>query len=101
MRAARIDANQPEIVRALRKAGCSVQPLHTVGGGVPDLLVCIPGLNHPSAKSGLYLLEIKDGAKPPSARQLTPDQKAWHRDWCGPVHVVESIEAALAAVGME
>ena len=93
MRAARIDANQPEIVRALRKAGCSVQPLHTVGGGVPDLLVC--------RGTCLYLLEIKDGAKPPSARQLTPDQKAWHRDWCGPVHVVESIEAALAAVGME
>ena len=38
-RAARVDRNQAEIVVALRAGGASVQPLHAVGKGVPDLLV--------------------------------------------------------------
>lgn len=33
MRAARVDQNQAEIVAALRKAGASVQHLHTIGKG--------------------------------------------------------------------
>lgn len=90
--AAQVDRNQPEIVQALRSVGCSVQPLHQVGGGVPDLLVGIGGLN--------YLLEVKDGAKPPSARALNADQVVWHRDWRGQRVVVESVEDALAAVGL-
>ena len=32
----------------------------------------------------------KDGAKPPSARRLTPDQIEWHARW--PVHVVTAAE---------
>ena len=58
-RAARIDRNQPEIVEALRKLGASVQPLHTVHDSVPDLLIGYQGRN--------FLLEVKDGTKPPSA----------------------------------
>ena len=38
-RAGKIDANQPEIVAALRDAGCSVLSLAQLGGGVPDLLI--------------------------------------------------------------
>ena len=62
-RAARADSNQAEIVDALRKVGASVQPIHTVGGGVPDLLVGFRGQN--------YLFEVKDGEKAPSDRRLT------------------------------
>jgi|GEM_PF-5567154 len=58
-RSARIDRNQPEIVEALRKLGASVQPLHTAHDGIPDLLVGYQGRN--------FLLEVKDGTKPPSA----------------------------------
>ena len=36
-RAPRIDANQPEIVKSFRKLGCTVQHLHMVGDGCPDL----------------------------------------------------------------
>ena len=79
-RAARVDRNQQEIVQHLRKLGATVQPLHTVGQGCPDLIVGYGGLN--------YLIEIKDGEKPPSARKLTPDEQAWHDDWCGQVCVV-------------
>ena len=45
MTASRVDSNQPEIVATLRGMGCSVQHLHAVGKGVPDLLVGCRGVN--------------------------------------------------------
>jgi hypothetical protein len=92
-RAARIDANQPEIVAALRGVGAAVQPLHTVGRGCPDLLV--------SHRMQTYLIEIKDGAKPPSARRLTQDQLDWHDAWRDTVHIVSTVADALRVLGME
>ena len=47
-----------------------------------------------------YLIEVKDGAKPPSARKLTPDQVKFHHDWCGQIAVAESVEDALAVIGV-
>lgn len=88
--AARVDANQRQIVAALRAIGATVQLLHTVGRGVPDLLVGFRGIN--------YLLEIKDGAKPPSKRRLTPDERRWHELWRGQVAVVSSVDEALEAI---
>ncbi|HJP47915.1 hypothetical protein [Acinetobacter venetianus] len=44
-RAAKIDANQTEIVKALRKFGASVQSLASTGKGCPDLLVGFRGMN--------------------------------------------------------
>lgn len=92
MRAAKIDTNQNEIVTALRNEGCSVQSLAAVGKGVPDLLVS----NH---KGELFLMEVKDGNKPPSARKLTPDQVKWHDNWNSEIHIVLSAKQALEIVG--
>lgn len=92
-RRAAVDRNQAEIVKRLRALGVSVQPLHTIGGGVPDLLCGYRGLN--------LLLEVKDGEKPPSDRKLTMDQLIWHRLWRGQVVVVESVEDASRALGIE
>jgi len=47
-----------------------------------------------------YLLEVKDGAKPPSERKLTPDQVEWHAAYRGRVKVVHSIAEAFYAVGV-
>lgn len=88
---ARVDANQTAIVDALRAIGASVQSLAMVGRGVPDLLV--------GFRAQTFLLEVKDGAKPPSAQRLTPDEAAWHDSWRGHVAVVASIEEALHAIG--
>ena len=88
--AAKVDANQAKVVAALRAIGASVQPLHQIGKGCPDLLVCHYGK--------LFLLEVKDGAKPPSDRRLTDDQKNWIAKWPGPVYVVTSEEEAIMAV---
>lgn len=87
-RAARVDDNQPALVKELRAYGVSVQPLHTVGQGCPDILCGFQGLN--------WLFEIKDPAKVPSKRKLTADQKDWHLMWSGQVHVIESADDAMA-----
>jgi hypothetical protein len=89
-RAAKVDRNQSEIVDALRAIGCTVQPLHSVGKGCPDLLIGYGGKN--------LLLEIKDGNKPACARKLTSDQVVWHQAWKGSVIVVCSVEEAINAV---
>lgn len=87
----RIDANQPEIVQELREAGVSIQHLHSVGHGCPDILAGFRGQN--------YLFEIKDGNKPPSKRKLTPDEEEWHLSWNGQVIVIHSAEDALKEMG--
>lgn len=92
LRAARVDANQAAIVKALRAVGCSVQPLHRVGQGCPDLLVGKGRRN--------WTIEVKDGSRPYYERELTPDQIEWHTNWRGQVAVVNSVEEALALVGV-
>lgn len=90
---AKIDQNQKDIVSALRGVGCTVQSLATIGNGCPDILVGRAGQN--------YLMEIKDGSKPPSQRQLTGDQETWWNRWNGSVMLIESVDQALAAVGIK
>lgn len=92
MRAAKVDANQAEIVAALRKAGAFVQVTSAVGQGFPDLVV---------AFNGRWLaLECKDGAKSPSAQKLTDVQIKWHETakQYAPVYVVNSVAQALQAL---
>lgn len=92
-RAARVDANQTEIVEALRAVGCAVLSLAAIGKGVPDLLVWRRGL-------GYVLIEVKDGNKAPSRQALTDDQARFHDEWPGPVIIANSVSAALRAVGV-
>ena len=91
MRAARVDANAPAIVTALRAAGATVRVI-VQGTGLPDLLVGYEGKT--------FLLEVKDGKKPPSARKLTPDEQKFFDEWKGgPCLIVTSVEEALRAIG--
>lgn len=89
-RAARVDANHAEIVRALRSAGMKAVSLASMGKGIPDLIVGYRGRN--------VLLEIKDGAKVRSAQALTVDEANWIATWPGQVAVVRSPEEAINAV---
>lgn len=85
--AARMDANQAEICRALRKAGAKV----TVIRQPVDLRV--------QRRGKMFLAEVKDGRKPPSARHLTPQQEQFIATWTAcPVVVVTSVDEALAAL---
>jgi len=92
-RAAKVDANHAEIVKALRDAGALVQSLAAVGCGTPDLLI---GYANRTA-----LIEVKDGRKPPSARVLTPDQQKWHAEWLGgTLAIVCDVESALRVLSV-
>jgi hypothetical protein len=91
MRAAKVDRNQAEIVAALRGIGATVQPLHAVGKGCPDLLVGFRGAN--------YLLEIKDWKASNTHRKLNPLQEEWHGGWKGQVAKVTTVEAAFVVIG--
>lgn len=78
-RAARADANQEQVVRWFRALGASVAHIHTVGQGVPDLLVGWRGYN--------LLVEVKQ----PKGR-LTPDETTWHETWLGQVAIIRTLE---------
>ena len=83
-RAARVDENQAEIVAALRGLFfVSVQHLHAVGSGVPDLLIGIGGQN--------FLIECKT-----AKGHLTGAQKDWHRYWRGQVAIIRSADEAIS-----
>ena len=84
-----MDGNHSEIVKALRSvSGVSVQSLAGVGDGVPDLIVGLAGQN--------YLVEVKDGAKTPSRRTLTHDQRDFFSRWKGKPPVVLTSAGAAA-----
>lgn len=89
-RVCRVDANQPEIVEEFRRLGCSVEPTHWYADGFPDCMVGVAGFN--------ILVEIKNGAKPPSARKLTKFEGWWHMTWQGQVVVVKDVEEVRALV---
>ena len=83
----RVDANQAEIVADLRAIGATVQHLHEVGDGCPDILVGFRDRN--------YLFEIK-GPK----GLLTAKQRAWHDAWRGQAWIISSIKHALEVMDM-
>ena len=82
--AARVDANQAQIVSALRAAGAYVWII-----GLPvDLLV---GYNNQT-----FLVEIKDGPK----KALTRLQQDFFGNWCGGgLHRINSPDEALRVIG--
>lgn len=83
--AGRTDSNQTAVVEALRKAGCTVQSIASVGRGVPDLLVGKHGRT--------FLLEVKCGKG-----KLTEAECQWIANWGGHVAVIRTPEDALSAV---
>ena len=88
-RAARTDENQTEIVIALRKRGAIVLITSQLKNCF-DCLVCFNG--------STYMVEIKDGNKPKSARKLTPGELEFKAkvESVGCVYnVVNSIDEAI------
>lgn len=88
--AARVDANQPELVKALRKVGGLWIPV-----GYPfDGLAGFSGRWTP--------IEVKDGSKEPARRALTPAQVDFFRDCAAyglPAAKCESVDELLKAIG--
>ena len=80
----KVDKNQKDVVKALRDYGADVFLLHTVGGGIPDLLVCY--------EEQTILMEVKDGED----KKLTPQQITLFANWVGgPLHRVNSVQESI------
>ena len=87
----RIDSNQKEITQALRDAGITVFVTSELGRGFVDLVSSYS----PTGKKEdgrTYLIEIKDGNKPPSARKLTPSEQQFHDIWQDEILIIESLD---------
>ena len=84
-RAAKTDSNQPEIVEAFRKLGCSVLIISQLKHCC-DLMV---------ANGQTAAVEIKDGTLPPSKRMLTEGECEFRKGWKGMYFIVESIDDAV------
>lgn len=84
-RAARVDANHGEIVRAFNALGIRVLDLSAVGSGCPDLLIL--------CRNRLALVEIKDGSKTRARQALTPQQMAFRAQWTdAPLFIARSVD---------
>lgn len=83
----RTDANQTEIVAAMRQMGALVAITSDLGKGFPD---CVVGIGQK-----LILVEIKDGSKPPSRVALTEDEKRFHELWRGFTAIVYNVADAI------
>ena len=84
--AARTDGNHKEIMAAFRKLGFSVKDVSQLKGFC-DLAV--------ARNNCTYLVEVKDGQKPPSKRRLTPEENEFHNNWNDKVYVIESLEDVI------
>jgi hypothetical protein len=88
-RAAKVDSNQSEIVAALRKRGAVCLIVSQLKNCF-DILVCF--------NSKVFMVEIKDGNKPLSARKLTEGEQEFKSkiESVGCTYwIIESIEDAL------
>ena len=77
--AKRVDSNQVELVEYARLLGASVEHLHKVGGGVPDLCIGYEGKN--------YLCEVKT-----QVGKLNELQVQFHTNWLGQCCVIRTKE---------
>jgi Holliday junction resolvase len=83
-RAAKVDANQPAIVEALREAGYQVVDVHGVGFGFPDILAV--------TKSGInVLIEIKSPGGKLNQRELD-----FHQSFRGALGIAFSADEAIS-----
>ena len=91
MRAKRVDANQPDVVSALRGAGAFVRPTHAAGEGFPDIVAAHRGRWH--------FFEVKSSDAAARRKGLTAERQAHFREQAGTrgcvVHVVTTPEDAV------
>ena len=88
--AKRTDANHAQIASAFAACGWYVKDVHTIPNFC-DFIVARAGR--------VEFIEAKDGAKPPSARQLTPGEHEFHAHMAAagyPVRIITSAAEAAA-----
>ena len=82
-RAAKVDANQGDIVAAIRKAGYYVFDTHKLGDGFPDIL-CV----NKAGQVVLFEIKMPGGT-------LTKAEREFHASYTGALYIVRSAEQAI------
>jgi hypothetical protein len=86
-RAAKVDANQPGIVKEFRALGWSVLIISQLKNCC-DIIV---------SKDGRTIaVEIKDGEKPPSNQKLTKGEAEFKDSWQGEYKIIKSVSEIKA-----
>jgi len=80
--AKKVDSNQKELCSYAKSLGASVQYMHSVGQGFPDVIFAYEGVN--------YLCEIKS-----EKGKLNSLQVQWFENWKGQAVVVRTKEDIL------
>jgi len=80
----RVDNNQKEIVKVMKKLGYTVEDIKWPC----DKLLGKRGLN--------FLIEIKNEDNSPSQKKLTPKQEKFHENWNGQIDIIESVDQFIA-----
>ena len=84
----RTDGNQKALVLAFHRFGASVQSLHTVGKGCPDLVVGFRG------KTFLVEVKLPNG-------KLNKMQREFHAAWNGhPIEIARNLEDMPRILGL-
>ena len=93
--AAKVDANQAELVDALRRLGLHVALTHRLGAGFPDLVVT--GQRLPTGDVAALLVEVKV----PGGKGLNEEEKQWHAAYPegGPLIVARELGDVLRWFG--
>jgi len=77
------DANHADVAGWFRDLGCSVFDTSALGGGFPDLVVGVKGLN--------FMVEVKT-----AHGKLTKDQRDLFAVWRGKIHVVSTMDDCIS-----
>ena len=85
-RAAKVDVNQPEIVKEFRSLGWYVLIISQLKNCC-DIIV---------SKNGRTIaVEIKDGSQPPSKQKLTEGEAKFMNEWQGEYKIINSVDAVI------
>lgn len=84
--AAKIDRNQPEVVKLFRKLGWTVLIISQLKSCCD---ICV------SKNGRTIMVEIKDGEKPPSSQKLTPGEIKFKDAWQGEYRIVNCVDDVL------
>lgn len=90
-RACRKDANHNEIKSIFGQLNCSVIDV----SGCPCGFDLVVGYG-----DTCIMVEVKDGAKPKSARKLTDNEELAHMRWKGPKAIVTNTDEAFAVASL-
>lgn len=83
---AKVDANQPEVVKVFRQLGWSVLIISQLKN-CADIIV---------SKNGCTTIcEIKDGTLPPSKQKLTEGEENFRKNWQGNYALITCVDDVL------